>query len=320
MEAACRGFDPTQLFKRYEQNPILTGRRLPYPANAIINPGAVRFGNEVLLLARVEDMRGYSHLTVLRSPDGVRDWCADTSPTLEPSHLHHEERWGIEDPRIVWLEELGEYAVTYVSFSRGGPVVSLAMTRDFASFRRLGTLLPPEDKDASLFPRKIRGRFALIHRPIIRGEAHIWIAFSHDLEHWGRHDVLIPTRPGAWDSHRVGLGPPPVETPQGWLVIYHGVRHTAAGSLYRVGLALLDLEDPQRVLHRSEERVFGPQAEYELMGDVPGVTFPTGLIVDETTREMLIYYGAADTAIGLARANLDDVLEYLSTCPPQAEA
>lgn len=317
MKECNRYCDPTRLFKRYDSNPILSRRSLPYPANAIMNPGAVRFEGKVLLLARVEDMRGCSHLTVLKSSDGKQDWYADQSPTLEPSHEYHEERWGIEDPRVVWLKELGEYAVTYVSFSRGGPLVSLAMTRDFESFRRLGPLLPPEDKDASLFPRQIKGQFALIHRPIIRGEAHIWIAFSPDLKYWGGHDILIPARPGSWDCHRVGLGPPPIETPNGWLVIYHGVRCTAAGSLYRVGLALLDLEEPKRVVRRSEEWVFGPQADYELTGDVPGVTFPTGVVVDEVTREMFIYYGAADSSIGLAVANLDEVLEYLSSCPCQ---
>jgi len=317
MKATYRSSDPRLLFRRYEDNPILSGSILPYPANAILNPGAVRFEGQVLLLARVEDIRGYSHLTVIKSPDGKRNWRADQSPTLKPSDERHEERWGIEDPRIVWLEELQEYAVTYVSFSKGGPLVSLAMTRDFASFRRLGPLLPPEDKDASLFPRKIKGQFVLLHRPIIRGEAHIWIAFSPDLKYWGGHEVLIPVRPGSWDCHRVGLGPPPIETPRGWLVIYHGVRHTAAGSLYRVGLALLDLEEPQRVLRRSEEWVFGPQAQYELIGDVPGVIFPTGVVVDESTREMLLYYGAADTSIALAVANLDEVLDYLCNCPSQ---
>lgn len=319
MHGLCqRKFDPTSLFRRYEGNPILTRRDWPYPANAVFNPGTVESGGRTLLLCRVEDLRGYSHLTVAVSPDGRSGWEVSPQPALEPDPSHGEERWGIEDPRIVWLDELGAYAVTCVSFSGGGPVVSLYTTRDFQRFRRYGPLVPPEDKDASLFPRQVKGRFVLIHRPIIRGEAHIWIAFSPDLKHWGDHRIVIPARPGSWDSSRVGLGPPPIETPEGWLVMYHGVRVTTAGSLYRVGLALLDLDEPWKVIRRSEEWVFGPQYSYEYVGDVPGVTFPTGAIVDETTKELRIYYGAADTAICLATANMDEVMEYLRECaPPQ---
>ncbi len=190
-------------------------------------------------------------------------------------------------------------------------MVSLASTTDFQSFQRLGCLVPPEDKDASLFPRLINGRYALIHRPIIRGEAHIWISFSPDLKYWGEHKVLIPVRPGWWDHHRVGLGPPPIETPEGWLLLYHGVRLTASGSLYRVGLALLDLDDPSKMIRRSDNWVFGPEADYEYIGDVPGVTFPTGAIVDEKTGELRMYYGAADKCVAVATCRVQDLLDHL---------
>lgn len=297
------------VFRRYEGNPILTPRGWPYPANAVFNPGAVEFGGETLLLVRVEDFRGFSHLTLARSRDGRTGWRVDPGPTLLPDPGYQEERWGLEDPRIVRLEGTGEYAITYVSFSPGGPVVSLITTPDFRRFTRHGALMPPEDKDASLFPRTFRGKYALIHRPIIRGEAHIWISFSPDLRYWGEHRVLLPVRPGWWDCHRVGLGPPPVETGEGWLLIYHGVRTTASGSLYRVGLALLDLDEPWRVIRRSASWVFGPQEAYEFQGDVPGVTFPSGAVL--SGKELRIYYGAADKVVGLALADLDDVLAFL---------
>jgi len=306
----------SHLIRRYAWNPILTPDSWPYPASAVFNPGAVEVNGETVLLVRVEDARGFSHLTVARSRDGKTNWRIDPQPTLLSDPDYHEERWGVEDPRVVWLKEMGEYAVTYVSFSRGGPVVSLAMTKDFHSFRRLGPLLPPEDKDASLFPRLIKDRFALVHRPIIRGEAHMWIAFSPDLKYWGDHQVLLPVRPGWWDGHRVGLGPPPIETPEGWLIIYHGVRLTASGSLYRVGLALLDLDEPWKVIRRSEEWVFGPHEFYERFGDVPGVIFPTGAIVETSTNILRLYYGAADTTVALALAKVDQMLEHLRTSPP----
>ena len=298
-----------ELLKRCEGNPILVPGHWPYPVNAVFNPGAVEFGGEVLLLVRVEDFRGFSHLTVAKSPDGYANWTISPEPTLSPDPGYAEERWGLEDPRIVWLPEREEYAITCVSFSKGGPVVSLITTRDFREFTRHGALVPPEDKDASLFPRTFRGRYALIHRPIIRGEAHIWISFSPDLRYWGEHRVLLPVRPGWWDCHRVGLGPPPIETDEGWLLIYHGVRVTASGSLYRVGLALLDLDEPWRVVRRASTWIFGPREDYEFRGDVPGVTFPTGVVLRGD--KLLIYYGAADKVVCLAEASLRELLDFL---------
>lgn len=256
------------LFKRYQNNPILTQEDWPYPTNAVFNPAAVKLNTETLLLVRVEDMRGFSHLTVARSPDGFTNWEIDATPTLEADPNSLEEKFGLEDPRIIWLEEQKQFAITYVSFSEGGPVVSLAITKNFSTFARLGSLLPPEDKDACLFPRRFKGRFALIHRPIVRGEAHMWISFSPDLKHWGDHRLLIRTRHAYWDGHRVGLACQPIETPEGWLLFYHGVRMTASGSIYRVGLALLDLEEPWRVLRRGREWLLGPRATYERVGDV----------------------------------------------------
>lgn len=301
------------LFNRYAGNPILTATQWPYPAHTVFNPGAVEVDGETVLLNRVEDLRGFSHLTVARSENGRSHWEIDSSPTF--THSKDEEQWGLEDPRIVWLEDYQKYAVTYVSFSPSGPQVSLGMTEDFRSLERLGAVLPPEDKDACLFPRSFEDKFVLIHRPIVRGEPHIWLSTSPDLIHWGNHKILIPRRGGWWDNARVGLGTQPIETSEGWLIIYHGARDTASGSLYRVGLALLDLEEPWRLMRRSEEWVFGPHEEYEFLGDVPGVVFPSGAILDEETGELRVYYGAADTSVGLAMADIDEVLDYLKNCP-----
>jgi predicted GH43/DUF377 family glycosyl hydrolase len=295
------------LFTRYAGNPILSAADIPYRANTVFNAAAAAIDGESILLMRVEDLRGISHLTVARNDDGRTGWRIDPEPTLMPDPDHHpEEVWGIEDPRVTWLPEREEWAVAYTAFSRRGPLVSLATTHDFRHFHRLGPAMPPEDKDAALFPRRIDGRWALIHRPTpLAGPAHIWLAFSPDLRHWGDHTLLLPAREGAWwDAGKIGLGPPPLETPEGWLMLYHGVRSTASGSLYRAGLVLLDLEDPRRVLHRTDEWVFGPSESYEQTGDVGGVVFPCGWIHDPTTDELRIYYGAADSAIALATATL----------------
>ena len=304
-----------ELFKRYQGNPILTPENWPYPANAVFNPAAVKINTETLLLVRVEDMRGFSHLTVARSSDGFTNWQIDPEPTLRASESSQEEKWGLEDPRIIWLEEQKQFAITYTSFSEGGPVVSLVITKNFRTFAHLGVLLPPEDKDACLFPRRFKGRFALIHRPIVRGEAHMWLSFSPDLKHWGDHRTLIRTRPGFWDCHRVGLACQPVETSHGWMIFYHGVRNTTAGAIYRLGLALLDLEEPWKVIRRSEEWLLGPLEFYERVGDASGVIFPTGATIHKETNQLNLYYGAADNTIAVATANLSDVIEYVISCP-----
>ncbi|MHC4636448.1 MAG: glycoside hydrolase family 130 protein [Planctomycetota bacterium] len=305
----------SELFKRYEGNPILKAENWPYPANAVFNPAAIMFNNETLLLIRVEDMRGFSHLTVARSSDGFTNWQIDPQPTLEADQTTREERWGLEDPRVIWLEEQKHFAITYTSFSEGGPIVSLAITHNFKTFARLGGLLPPEDKDACLFPRRFRGRFALIHRPVVRGEAHIWLSFSPDLKHWGDHRVLIKTREAYWDCHRVGLACQPIETEHGWLIFYHGVRNTTAGAIYRVGMALLDIDEPWKVIRRSDEWVLGPREVYERVGDVGDVVFPSGVTIQKETDQLHLYYGAADNTVAVATAKLSDTVDYITSCP-----
>lgn len=313
---------PESIFRRCEENPILTARNWPYPANTVFNAGATRVNGEVLLLVRVEDHRGISHLTAARSRDGIHDWAVDPSPTLAPDPIHYpEELYGIEDPRIVWLEEAKEWAVTYTAYSHGGPLIALACTKDFKNFRRIGSIMPPEDKDAALFTRKFKGRWAMIHRPstaFFHGRVHIWLSFSPDLRHWGDHSILIRSREGGWwDANKIGLSPPPLETRKGWLVLYHGVRQTPSGSIYRLGLALLDIDDPRRVLRRSDEWVFAPTESYERIGDVSDVVFPCGWVMDSPSNRILMYYGAADTSIGVAVADLDEILDFVLNCCPE---
>lgn len=306
-----------ELFRRYKHNPIITKEQWPYPANAVFNAGATLLPNgDTVLLVRVEDRRGISHLAVARSKDGINDWDIDRKPTFTPNPgKYPEEIWGIEDPRIVYIPALEKYAITYTSYSRVGPVVSLAFTKDFKDFERYGAIMPPEDKDAALLPRKINGRWALLHRPIPASSsgAHIWISFSPDLKHWGDHTVVMEARQGAWwDATKIGLSPPPIETKEGWLILYHGVRHTPAGCLYRLGLALLDLEDPRKIIKRGDEWVFGPEESYEKIGDVDDVVFPCGFTLDEASGTIKLYYGAADTSIALALANVNELLDWLN--------
>ncbi|HYK96358.1 MAG TPA: glycosidase [Candidatus Dormibacteraeota bacterium] len=306
------------LFRRSDRNPILTAADVPYPANSVFNPGAARVGDETILLVRIEDLRGISLLHVARSTDGETNWTFDPEPLLVPDvDRDPEETWGCEDPRLTWLPEREEWAIAYTAYSRRGPLVSLATTRDFRTVKRLGPVMPPEDKDAALLPHRINGRWAMIHRPSpLRGGAHVWLSYSPDLRHWGDHKLVLEARDGAWwDAGKIGLGPPPLETPDGWLMMYHGVHLTSDGPIYRTGLALLDLQDPGTVLHRLDEWVFGPEAPYEITGDVGRVVFPCGWVRDEATDRLFLYYGAADTSIALAVASFSEVLARVKSSP-----
>ncbi len=308
--------DPRRrLLKRHEANPILTAFDWPYFVNTVFNAAATRLeSGETLLLCRVEDCSGLSHLCAARSQDGVTDWKVDPEPTLPADPENHpEELWGIEDPRIVWAEELEAYAVTYTCYSQLGPGVSLALTKDFRSFKRLGNIMQPDDKDAALLPRRIGGRWAMIHRPVPRvGRANIWLSYSPDLKHWGEHTMVLKARRGSWwDAKKIGLSPPLIETQEGWLMMYHGVRMTPAGCLYRLGLALLDLEDPRKCLLRSNKWIMGPEAEYERTGDVGDVVFPCGYTLADDGDTLNLYYGAADTAIALATGSVREMLGWL---------
>ena len=302
------------LFHRHERNPILTAADWPYPINSVFNAGATLLPDgTTLLLCRVEDRRGHSHFCVARSRNGVDGWEIDPEPTLLPDpERHPEELWGIEDPRITYVPELGKYAIVYTAYSRSGPAVALALTEDFREFERCGVIMPPEDKDAALLPRRIRDRWALIHRPVGPMGAHIWVSYSPDLTHWGEQKLVLETRRGGWwDSERIGLSPPPIETPEGWLLIYHGVRRTVSGAIYRLGLALLDLERPEKCLLRSDEWVFGPEAPYERFGDVNNVVFPCGYVIEPDGDTLRLYYGAADTCIALATGSVRALLGWL---------
>jgi predicted GH43/DUF377 family glycosyl hydrolase len=305
-----------EIFTRYTANPIIQTKDIPYQANSVFNAAATRLGNDTLLLMRVEDRRGISHLTVARSKDGLTGWRIDPAPTLAPDFTNHpEEIWGIEDPRVTRIDALDLWAVVYTSYSRGGPLVSLATTRDFKTFERKGVVMPPEDKDAALFPVQFNGRWAMLHRPVsgfVGIGAHIWISFSPDMKHWGDHQILIPARKGGWwDANKIGLSPPPLQTEQGWLILYHGVKNTAGGCIYRLGLALLDLEDPLKLLARSDEWVFTPEKDYEMTGDVNKVVFPCGWVAEGN--EVRLYYGGADKCVALATASVSEMLHWLET-------
>jgi beta-1,2-mannobiose phosphorylase / 1,2-beta-oligomannan phosphorylase len=312
-----------ELFDRHPANPILTAEAWPYPINAAFNPAAAQLNGTTVLLARVEDLTGLSHLSVARSSNGIDGWTIDPEPLLAPADGIESEQWGFEDARVVFVPELERWVITCTVYGPAGPAVFLATTEDFRSVERRGIVQEPEDKNAALLPQRVNGKWILLHRPTTgfgspRPHGAIHLSRSADLVDWSAPEQVLLPRIGAWwDASRIGIGPPLLRTEHGWLLIYHGVKDTVSGSVYRVGLALLDLEEPTRVLHRLPHWIFGPRTAYEREGDVPNVVFPCGFVHDEATDEIRLYYGAADTSICLAMAQLGDLLEAVLSAPAE---
>ncbi len=268
------------IIHRWEGNPAITVDDIPFQCNSVFNAGAIKIDGETILLLRVEDLKGRSVFALARSSDGFH-FTVDSKPALEPSldePFRTYERRGIEDPRITELD--GKYYVVYTAYSKYGACLAIARTEDFKGFERLGIISEPENKDGVLFPRKIGGRYVRLDRPLAGSIGNIWVSYSEDLKLWGDARVVMTPRPGYWDSDRVGASCPPIETPQGWVEIYHGVKNTAGGPVYRLGVAMLDLEDPSKVIGRSAVAVLSPREYYERVGDVGNVVFSCGAVVN----------------------------------------
>jgi predicted GH43/DUF377 family glycosyl hydrolase len=308
-----------QLFHRHPANPILTADDWPQAVNVVFNPAAVEVGGETVLLARVEARTGLSHLQVARSANGVDGWQVAPEPLLAARNGHDDEQWGFEDARVVWVEELGRFVITCTAYGPAGPAVFLATTGDFRSVERIGIVVAPEDKNAALLPERVGGNWILFHRPtsgFAASSPGISLSRSSDLRTWSPPEVVMQPRAGAWwDSLRIGIGPPLIKTEHGWLLVYHGVKETVGGAIYRLGLVLLDLEEPTKVLRRTSSWVLSPSEPYERQGDVPNAVFPCGLVHDTRSGELRLYYGAADTTICLASASFDEVLATVLDAP-----
>jgi beta-1,4-mannooligosaccharide/beta-1,4-mannosyl-N-acetylglucosamine phosphorylase len=297
-----------ELFERYRGNPIITVADLPYRANVVFNPGVTEVDGEVVLLLRVEDRRGMSHLTVARSADGVTNWRISDTPLLGPTGPEWPyEQWGCEDPRITQIDD-HEWVIAYTGYSRFGPAVAMAGTHDFHTAARFGIVFPPNNKDATVFPERVDDMWFILHRPASGSQEHIWYACSPDLINWSRPGCLMEERGGPWwDGLRIGVGSVPIPTDQGWLLIYHGVKELGGQPIYRLGLALLERDNPRHVLNRSSEYVFSPREPYERAGDLANVVYTCGTLLRGD--EVWMYYGAADTCVGLATAHLPDLVQ-----------
>ena len=296
------------LLRRWERNPIITVRDVPYRCNTVFNGTPVKLNGEYLMILRVEGQQGYSFFALARSRDGVH-WAVELSPCMLPASEEPWKTWeehGIEDPRLTVLD--GKYYILYTAVCAYGYRIALATTEDFTTYERVALISDPGNKDGVLFPEKIDGLYARLDRPFGKGIGRIWISYSPDLVNWGRSKLVLSPRARYWDSFRLGASAPPIRTEDGWLEIYHGVKMTAAGPVYRIGTVMLDPEDPSRVIGRCVAPALSPREDYERIGDVGNVVFACGAIV-EPDGEVKVYYGAADTSICVATCQLDELVD-----------
>ena len=272
------------VFRRSASNPIITASAVPR-ANSIHNSAIVKFQGGYAGVFRVDEHDMRFRLHAGKSADGLR-W------EILPDEIHMQ-RDDPEvtvndlsyDPRITQINDT--YYITWCNQGSQGPCIGLATTKDFVAFQQMENVLPPNTRNGVLFPRKINGSYAMLHRPSDRGHTpfgDVFFTSSPDLVHWGHHRFVFGPR-GGWQSTKVGPGPAPIETKEGWLLIYHGVWTSCNGYLYYAGGALLDLDQPWKVRYRTKDYLLAPTEPYERVGDVPNVVFPSSaLVLGETVR------------------------------------
>lgn len=298
-----------EIVQRYSGNPILTPEMIP-GANAVFNSSVTRFGEKYVGVFRVEKREGFQSLRVAWSDDGIKNWKFDPDevlvPTEEPFITYEEARY---DPRITKIDDA--YYICHASENRFGCQISVARTRDFRKFEKIAVASEPTNRNMVLFPEKIGGLFVRLDRPFeFGGKGNIWISYSPDLVYWGRSECIMQSRGFAWDQGKIGPGAPPIKTKEGWLVLYHGITPRVNAQIYKSGVALLDLDDPRKVIARGKEYLMAPREMYERVGDVPNVVFPTAAIAYPEKDELRIYYGGADTVFCLATAKISDLIDF----------
>lgn len=302
---------------RSEKNPIIQRNAIPC-SNSIFNSAVVPYRNEFAGVFRIDDKNRNMRLHSGRSKDGI-NWNINPEPI---SFICEDKEIGNfifgYDPRVVWIED--RYYVTWCNCYHG-PTIGLAYTYDFKDFYQLENAFIPHNRNGVLFPRKISGKYAMLSRPSDNGHTpfgDVFYSQSPDLCYWGHHrHVMAPAHPwkSGWQSTKVGAGPVPIETSEGWLLIYHGVITSCNGFVYSMGAVLLDLDEPWKVLYRAAPYLLSPQKLYECVGDVPNVIFPCAALADAATGRISIYYGAADTVTCLAYTQVDDLIHFMKTNP-----
>jgi beta-1,4-mannooligosaccharide/beta-1,4-mannosyl-N-acetylglucosamine phosphorylase len=307
-----RPADCADVVWRSSRNPIIPRDLLP-TSNSIFNSAVVPFEGKFAGVFRVDNRKREMNVHSGRSEDAIH-WELDERPIGwicdDPEIAAFEYRY---DPRVCWLED--RYYVTWCN-GYHGPTIGVGYTYDFEKFYQLENAFLPHNRNGVLFPRKINGKFVMYSRPSDTGHTpfgDIFYSESPDMCHWGCHRHVMSPIGWTWQSTKVGAGPTPIETTDGWLVIYHGVLTSCNGFVYSMGAALMDVDEPWKVVYRLAPYLLSPQKLYECVGDVPNVAFPCAALVDAPTGRIAIYYGGADTVTCLAFAQVDELIEYVKS-------
>lgn len=301
---------------RYSANPIIPRDAIPN-SNSIFNSAVIPFGDGFAGVFRCDSKSVSMDIFAGFSKDGV-NWEINHDPIQFEGDEYITKREYRYDPRVCQIGD--RYYITWCN-GYHGPTIGIAYTTDFKTFHQLENAFLPYNRNGVLFPRKIGDNYAMLSRPSDTGHTpfgDIFYSESPDLTFWGKHRYVMGTVNGdasAWQSKKIGPGPVPIETDKGWLLIYHGVINTCNGFVYRMGIALLDKDEPWKVLGRSRNYILGPQELYECVGDVPNVTFPCAALTDADTGRIAIYYGCADTVTGIAFTTADELIEYMEKFP-----
>ncbi|GIO39540.1 glycosidase [Paenibacillus antibioticophila] len=301
---------------RYSANPIIPRDAIPN-SNSVFNSAVIPFGDGFAGVFRCDSKSVSMDIFAGFSKDGI-NWEINHEPIQFEGDEYITKREYRYDPRVCQIGD--RYYITWCN-GYHGPTIGLAYTTDFKTFHQLENAFLPYNRNGVLFPRKIGDNYAMVSRPSDTGHTpfgDIFYSESPDLTFWGKHRYVMGTINGdasAWQSKKIGPGPVPIETDKGWLLIYHGVINTCNGFVYRMGVALLDKDQPWKVLGRSRNYILGPQELYECVGDVPNVTFPCAALTDADTGRIAIYYGCADTVTGIAFTTADELIEYMEKFP-----
>jgi len=301
------------LITRYSNNPILTKKDVPYEVATVHNAGVTKFNGEYLMLFRSHRHNGRSILGLARSSDGF-NFRVDEKPFLEPAtsgDFAEYEAFGVEDPRITVID--GEYLITYSAYSKYGVRIGLIKTKDWKNVERFSLITEADYRNVVIFPEKFNGLYARLDRPHSEiSPWSVWISYSPDLKYWGESKLIMKPEPYHWDEMKIGPGAPPIKTSKGWLNIYHGVFPTMDGSVYRLGVALHDLNDPSKIIGVWDNWILQPEETYEITGYVHNVVFTCGA-VPEDDGTIKLYWGGADTVMCVGTANTEELVDLCLT-------
>ena len=302
----------SQLVWRYSGNPVIDRYAIPC-AYSIYNSAVLPFEDRFVGVFRVEYKTRISYLHAGWSKDGIHWEICPERIDLQGADPEIAKMVYAYDPR---LTKVGDYY--FIQWCNGyhGPTIGLARTKDFKHFEQLENAFLPYNRNGAIFPRKIGGNYAMLSRPSDTGHTKfgdIFYSESPDLVFWGKHRHVMSPGGGWWQDTKVGAGPSPIETSEGWLLFYHGVLNSCNGFVYSTGVALLDLEKPWKILYRSAEHILTPEATYETTGSVPNVVFPCAAVCDAPSGRIALYCGAADTYTSLAFTNAFELIPWLKT-------